>query len=70
MLKKIVPLSEANFEVRVIKSNFYWWLAEPSDKVGLANKFAGNNYQSKENAINEWEEFAKLNGITNYKFVE
>jgi len=49
----------------------YFWISIAQGKIGVCEEFIGDlDFATEEEAKQNWIEFAKLNGITNYEFVE
>jgi hypothetical protein len=77
-MAKIKAISECKWKVKIVKrSNWFFWLAFTKDPVGLTynTKFGGYQLESDRIFVSgieteiEWEQFAKANGITTWKYV-
>lgn len=44
----------------------YWWTAYPKERNAFITQ--DKTVKSRRGAQNHWKRFAKLNGITNYKY--
>ena len=66
------PLKDCKWIVPIYQfyNNDYEWVATSCQQSNITELQSTNSYKTKKGAINNWKEFAKINGITNYKIKE
>lgn len=70
---EITAISEAKWSVEIKDNgrhaNPFYWYATTTDNVGMSMELLQEeNSSTGEDSKSEWEYFAKVNGIRNYKY--
>lgn len=72
-ITEVKPLSEAKWNVEIKnngrRSHPFYWYATTTDNVGMGMELLQDeNSSTNQGSKTEWEYFAKINGIKNYKY--